>query len=140
MLNPIASAAKYDWKTWFVGIMRSTLSGGALAILNTTGVSLILPGNVNTSTTDGRHTLLVFLVTFFLIGAGTHMMIFLSTHGAPDPQQQNLDDASTATKAAVAAVDAAKAAGPNADDLPSTPTPAAPAKPKPKRDDDLMEV
>jgi hypothetical protein len=118
--NMIDNAAKYDWETWFVGIMRSTLSGGALAILNTTGVSLILPGNVNTSTAEGRHELWVFLITFFLIGAMTHMMIFLSTHGAPDPQQKNLDKASDATKAAVVAVDAAKQAAPeNPTDSPS---------------------
>jgi hypothetical protein len=136
--NPIANAVKYDWETWFVGILRSTIAGGALAILNTNGVSLILPNSVNTSTAAGRHELWVFLITFFLIGAITHMMIFLSTHGAPDPQQKNLDKAADATKAAVVAVEAAK------DSAPEDPTysPSAsddPKDPKKKSTTIIME-
>jgi hypothetical protein len=100
-MNLMANMKGYDWATWFMGIMRSIIAGGATSILNTGGTALIVPSAVNTGT--GLHTLLSLVAVYFIIGAITHMAIYLSTHGAPDQLQQNL------TTAAAANVEAGKA-------------------------------
>jgi hypothetical protein len=79
----ITNAVRYDWQTWFMGIMRSWISGGASSLANTGIASALLPQQINLG--KGLHTLLTFTVLSFLGGAIIHLAIFLSTHGAPEP-------------------------------------------------------
>jgi hypothetical protein len=115
-ISAIVNAQGYDWSSWLVGIIRSAVSGGATAILNTTGTALVLPNDVNTGA--GLHKLLALLGIYFALGAIVHMAIFLETHGAPDKLQQALAEAAVQSQQAVvqaakvqdAVADASKAA------------------------------
>jgi len=82
MITAVSNMKSYDWATWLVGIIRSVVSGGATSILNAGGTALVIPESVNTGA--GLHKLLALLAVYFVLGAITHMAIFLSTHGAPD--------------------------------------------------------
>lgn len=112
MLRMMANAGGYDWATWLVGILRSAIAGGALSLLNTNGTALILPDSVNVTTPGGLHKYMILLGVFFVTGAMTHMAIYLSTHGAPDKLQQQLEKAAVATKEAQVAIVEAKASAP----------------------------
>lgn len=103
-MTAIDNAKGYDWKTWFVGIMRSFLSGGAVALATGTGGSLVgIPG---------AQVWKLMGINFVFMGL-YRMGEFLQLHGAPDTVQASLNVAEDKAKDAVAAVqDAKKAATP----------------------------
>jgi hypothetical protein len=108
MVAMMAHASKYNWSDWMVGIMRSFLSGGAVALTTGTGGAILgIPG---------KQVWILMGVNFILLGL-YRMGEFLSIHGAPDPValQVALDKAQVATKEAGAAVAEAKAAAPTPD-------------------------
>lgn len=99
----ITNAQGYAWGDWWIGIMRSFLSGGAAAFLTGTGGALIgIPG---------KQTLELMGINFLSMGL-YRMGEFLTLHGAPDKVQQALDTAESKAKETVAAVQDAKAAAP----------------------------
>lgn len=103
-MRAVDNARSYDWSSWAIGIMRSFLSGGAVALTTGTGGAIIgIPG---------KQVWILMVINFFLMGL-YRMGEFLQLHGAPDAVQQSLDRASTA--ATQAATEATKAASAVAD-------------------------
>jgi hypothetical protein len=79
----ISNAKSYDWSTWFMGIMRSFIAGGAGAVAGVAGPMYQDPKDWNLGA--GLHSVLVSMGIGFFISGVIHMMIFLQTHGAPEP-------------------------------------------------------
>lgn len=111
-ITAVTNASRYDWPTWFIGIMRSFLSGGSAALFTGTGGAVLgVPGPMVWK---------LMGINFILMGL-YRMGEFLQLHGAPDKLQQALEVAAEATKAAqaetnkaVSAVAEAKAIAPEA--------------------------
>jgi hypothetical protein len=107
-MNLVTNVKAYAWSDWFIGIMRSFLSGAATALTTGTGGAIIgIPG---------KQLWILMGVNFVLMGL-YRMGEFLQLHGAPDPValQVALDKAAAATKEAQGAVEDAKSASPPAD-------------------------
>ncbi|HWH59341.1 MAG TPA: hypothetical protein VN682_17055 [Terriglobales bacterium] len=103
-MTAIDNARTYAWGDWWIGIMRSFLSGGAAAFLTGTGGALV-------GVPSGQVWKLMG-INFVLMGL-YRMGEFLTLHGAPDKVQENLNVAEGKAKEAVAAVqEAQKAATP----------------------------
>jgi hypothetical protein len=85
----VSNAKTYDWPTWFIGILRSFLSGGAAALTTGTGGAVLgIPGPMVWK---------LILINFVLMGL-YRMGEFLQLHGAPDPVlQAALADAKAAS-------------------------------------------
>src|SRR5271163_3950132 len=97
----LTNAAKYDWQTWLMGIMRSFLSGAAMALTTGTGGALLsIPGP----------TLWRLMALNFVVMGLYRMGEFLQLHGAPDQVQASLKAAAEATQAVAQQADAAAAA------------------------------
>lgn len=77
------SAVEYDWGTWLMGILRSLISGGASAVAGGVGAVGIDPNFFNLNA-GFSHTIKLMVFSFCVSGF-THMMMFLSTHGTPEP-------------------------------------------------------
>lgn len=106
-LTAISHAQTYAWGDWWIGIMRSFLSGGAAAFLTLGGGALVgVPSNK-----------ILIMVGINFVAMGTYRMgEFLQLHGAPDKLQVALETAQAATEEAGAAIkDAKVAATPKAD-------------------------
>lgn len=103
-MTAIDNARSYAWGDWFIGIMRSFLSGGAAAFLTGSGGALIgIPA---------RQVWILMGINFVSMGL-YRMGEFLTLHGAPDKVQEKLEVAEDKAKDAVSAVqDAKKAATP----------------------------
>jgi hypothetical protein len=101
---------QYDWATWWLGIMRSFVSGGSSAMVAGLTSMGIAPGTFNLSGSIGNT--LKLMGVMFLFQGGYRMFEFLQLHGAPDKLQQSLNKAEDATKEAVTAVKEAKASVP----------------------------
>lgn len=100
-MSLVSNAQGYAWGDWWIGIMRSFLSGGAAALLTGTGGAVIgIPGH---------QVWQLMGINFVLMGL-YRMGEFLTLHGAPDKLQQSLNVAESKTKEAVEAVKDAKAA------------------------------
>jgi hypothetical protein len=103
-LTAIENAKGYAWGDWWIGIMRSFLSGAAASFLTGTGGALVGVPSAQVWKLMG--------INFVLMGL-YRMGEFLTLHGAPDKMQQKLDVAEDKAKDAVAAVqDAKKSATP----------------------------
>lgn len=102
----MANARAYDWPTWFIGIMRAFISGGAGAIASPAGPMYLDPKDFNLG--EGLGKVLISMAIGFLIMGIVTMGIFLKTHGAPDLLQASLQAASDNIAAAGTAVEAAK--------------------------------
>lgn len=75
-MTAVQNAKSYDWQTWFLGIMRSFLSGGAAAFVTGAG------GAAAGITAKQQY---IMMGASFL-GLGLYRMgEFLVLHGAPDP-------------------------------------------------------
>jgi hypothetical protein len=98
-LTAIDNAKAYAWGDWWIGIMRSFLSGAAASFLTGTGGALV-------GVPSGQVWKLMG-INFVLMGL-YRMGEFLTLHGAPDKVQAQLNVAEAATKEAVAAVQDAK--------------------------------
>jgi len=99
------NAARYDWKTWMLGVMRSFLSGGAVALTTGTGGALLgIPG---------KQVWTLMGINFVILGL-YRMGEFLQLHGAPDQLQATLDAAAVATKEAAKQVAKAQEIAPEA--------------------------
>ncbi len=109
----IKNAGAYDWATWFIGIMRSFISGASSAMVAAMSSIAIDPSNFNLSG-NLRHTLEMGGIMFLFQG-GYRMFEFLQLHGAPDKLQQALDVAAQQASKTVDAVQEAKAAAPSAE-------------------------
>lgn len=95
------NARRYDWETWMLGIMRSFLSGGAVALCTGGGCALLdIPGTKIWK---------LMALNFILMGL-YRMGEFLQLHGAPDQLQASLQKASDAADSAENDVRRAKAA------------------------------
>jgi hypothetical protein len=80
-MTAIDNAKGYAWGDWWIGIMRSFLSGGAAALLTGTGGAVIgIPGH---------QVWKLMGINFVLMGL-YRMGEFLTLHGAPDKRQQIL--------------------------------------------------
>ena len=94
-----ANAKAYDWQTWLIGIMRSFLSGGAVALTTGTGGAVLgIPG---------RQVWALMGINFVLMGL-YRLGEFLTLHGAPEQLAQTLQVAADATDTAKAAIETAK--------------------------------
>jgi hypothetical protein len=115
MLTAVTNASNYDWSTWFMGIMRSLLSGGSASMVSGLASMGIAPGTFNLTNSVGN-TLKLMSVMFLFQGL-YRMFEFLQLHGAPDPiaQAAALQKAAEATKEAQGAIAEAKATAPPAD-------------------------
>lgn len=103
-MTAIDNARSYAWGDWWIGIMRSFLSGGAAALGGLSGSGI---AGLNL-----RQTLIVTGSGFVVMGL-YRLGEFLTLHGAPDKVQENLNVAEGKAKEAVAAVqEAQKAATP----------------------------
>lgn len=105
-----SNASKYDWPTWWIGILRSFISGGSSSMVAGLTSMGIAPGTFNLSGSLGNTVKLCGVM--FLFQGGYRLFEFLSLHGAPDKLSQALDHAASATKEAGAAISEAKNAAP----------------------------
>jgi hypothetical protein len=98
-----SNAQKYNWSDWWIGVMRSFLSGGAAALVTGGGGSLVgIPGKQ-----------LWELMGINFISLGLYRMgEFLQIHGAPDKITESLNVAQNKIEEAKDAVKDAKAAVP----------------------------
>ena len=71
----LKNAQSYDWNSWMIGIMRSFLSGGAVALATLSGGALV-------GVTPDKMWKMVG-INFLAMGA-YRMGEFLQLHGAPD--------------------------------------------------------
>ena len=80
MLAAITNGSRFAWSDWFLGIMRSFISGGAGALSSGTVVGLKDPNDW------GLHSghLFELMGIVFLATGLLHMAIFLQTHPVPD--------------------------------------------------------
>jgi hypothetical protein len=100
-LNAITNLHAYAWADWWIGIMRSFVSGGAAAFLTLGGGALTgVPPN----------KLWVMVGINFLAMGLYRMGEFLQLHGAPDKLQVALNTAQAATQEAGAAIKDAQVA------------------------------
>jgi len=115
MLTAFMNASKYDWGTWFLGIMRALISGGSSAMVSGLASMGIAPGTFNL--TNSISNTFKLMGVMFLFQGLYRMFEFLQLHGAPDPiaQQVALQKAAEATKEAQGAIAEAKATAPKAD-------------------------
>lgn len=101
------NAKGYDWPTWFLGIMRSFISGGSSAMVSGMAGMGIAPDKFNLS--DHFGNVMKLMGAMFLFQGGYRMFEFLQLHGAPDQLQQSLNIAADANIKAGAAIADAKA-------------------------------
>src|ERR1700751_5176233 len=95
----VANARSYAWGDWMVGIMRSFLSGGAMALTTGTGGAEIgIPS---------RQVWMLMGINFVVMGLYRLGQI-LSSHGAPDKLQETLEVAANATNKAGEAIATSK--------------------------------
>lgn len=99
MVKAVSNAQSYDWPTWFIGIQRSFLSGGAVALATLGGGSVVGVSGWK---------LWAMVGTNFVILGLYRLGEFLTLHGAPDKLQQTLETAAEANTQAGAAISAAK--------------------------------
>jgi len=86
MLAAVTNAKKLDWEGWWLGIMRSFVTGAAGAVVSTGTVSIADPKDWGTG--NVWHMVLLAGITFFGTGF-VHLAIFLQTHPTPDPVTGN---------------------------------------------------
>ena len=95
----VANAKSYGWGDWMIGILRSFLSGGAMALTTGTGGALIgIPS---------RQVWMLMGINFVVMGL-YRLGEFLQLHGAPDKLQETLQTAQEATVKAGEAIATAK--------------------------------
>ena len=98
-ITAITNARSYDWQTWLLGIMRSFLSGGAVALTTIGGASYVGLKGWAMWTMVG--------INFVSMGA-YRLGEFLTLHGAPEQLAATLDTAAAATAKAGEAIETAK--------------------------------
>lgn len=76
------SMRAYDWPTWFLGIVRSFISGGSSAMVAGLTSMGIAPGTFNLTNSVGNT--LKLMGVMFLFQGMYRMFEFLQLHGAPD--------------------------------------------------------
>jgi hypothetical protein len=76
------NALKYDWPTWFIGILRSFISGGSSAMVAGLTSMGIAPGTFNLNNSVGNTIKLMGIM--FMFQGGYRMFEFLQLHGSPD--------------------------------------------------------
>ncbi len=86
MMAVFLNAQRYDWSSWYLGIMRSFISGGSSSMVAAMAGMGIAPDkfNLQTGATGGLwHTAELMLVMFVFQGL-YRMFEFLTLHSAPD--------------------------------------------------------
>lgn len=83
MQTIIINARRYDWATWFIGMMRAFIAAGAGAVASPAGPMLLDPKDYNLGA--GLSKVLISMAIGFFVSGVVGMGIFLKTHGAPDP-------------------------------------------------------
>lgn len=78
----IENAKGYDWSTWFLGAMRSFISGGSAAMVAGLTSMGIAPNTFNL--TNSIHNTFKLMGVMFLFQGLYRMFEFLQLHGAPD--------------------------------------------------------
>ena len=81
-MNAITNAMQYDWPTWFLGIMRSFISGGSSSMVAAMGGMGIAPDRYNLNAGLGNTVKL--MVVMFVFQGCYRMFEFLQLHSAPD--------------------------------------------------------
>lgn len=127
MLAAVTNAKRMDWGGWWLGIMRSFISGAAGAVTATGIVGFSDPKDWGT----GNPMHMLALAGATLAGTGfVHMMIFLQTHPTPDTVSNGASPAPVPNGAATAAqLPPAAPAGPPAAAPQANPPAAPPADP-----------
>lgn len=77
------NASRYDWSTWFVGIMRSFIAGGGGAVAAPLGPMIQDAKDYNLGPSGLSHVLISMGIAFLVTGI-VALGVFLQTHGAPD--------------------------------------------------------
>lgn len=80
MLAAVTNGGRFAWSDWFLGIMRSFISGGAGAL--TSGAVVGIKDPQDWGLHSGKLFELMGIV--FLATGIMHMMIYLQTHPVPD--------------------------------------------------------
>lgn len=96
MLTAVSNAKQYAWSDWFLGLMRSFISGGSAAMVAGFSSMGIAPDKFNLTTGLGKTFLL--MGTMFLFMGLFRMFEFLQLHGAPEQIQKTLDAAAAASQ------------------------------------------
>lgn len=102
MSERLAIIAQYDWATWFIGIMRAFIVGGAGALAAPAGPMFMDAKDYNLA--EGLHKVLASMAIAFIITGIAMMGVFLKTHGAPDKLQKDLAAAAASSAATTAAI------------------------------------
>lgn len=82
MMAAFKNAQAYDWPSWWLGIMRSFISGGSSSMVAAMAGMGIAPDRFNL--TNGVGNTLKLMGVMFLFQGGYRMFEFLQLHGAPD--------------------------------------------------------
>jgi len=98
-LTAVTNAKTYDWQTWFLGLFRSFLSGGAVALATLGGASAV--------GLDSAKAWKMVGINFIVMGL-YRLGEFLQLHGAPDKLGETLQVAADATAKASDAIATAK--------------------------------
>jgi hypothetical protein len=98
-LTAVTNARTYDWQTWLLGLFRSFLSGGAVALATFGGASAV--------GLDSTKTWKMVGINFIAMGL-YRLGEFLQLHGAPDKLGETLQVAADATAKAGEAIATAK--------------------------------
>lgn len=106
----LTNLSRYDWSTWFLGIMRSTIQGGAGGVIAGLLSMGIDPQHFNL--TAGLSHVLEMVGGMFVLQGIFALCTFLQTHGAPDRIQEALASAEATSIATTAAIHSAQAAAP----------------------------
>lgn len=82
----LVNAQQYDWPTWWIGIMRSFISGGSSSMVAAMAGMGIAPDkfNLQTGATGGLWHTAELMVVMFVFQGLYRMFEFLTLHSAPD--------------------------------------------------------
>lgn len=83
-----SNAVQYDWPTWWIGILRSIMSGGSVALMTYGGAAFVKLPFKSTAEMMGVN---------FVGMAAYRLGEFLTLHGAPEKLQTALQQASDAS-------------------------------------------
>ncbi len=98
-LTAVTNAKSYNWSEWLLGLFRSFLSGGAVALATLGGANAVGLDNTKAWKMVG--------INFVIMGL-YRLGEFLQLHGAPDKLQETLQVAADATNKAKEAISVAK--------------------------------
>lgn len=115
MQTMLLNASRYDWSTWFMGIMRALIAAFAGAIATPVGPMAMDPNDFNLG--NGLKKVLMSMLISGVITGITGMAIFLKTHPGPDQLQIAINKAADESAKAVVQAQVASSAVADAKDV-----------------------